>query len=165
MPIGIVCGDKDVMSLADPVSIKEKEARCAIGGGTFSANPVTMAAGLATLNFLKKNKQVYRKIDRLGSIARKGLAKIFAEEDIPCQVTGLNSIFLTHFGVDAVKDASDVANSNKKILAKYHLALMADHGIFFLPTKMGAFSYAHDENDVKRLLAATEKIAQSGILK
>lgn len=165
MPIGIVCGDKDVMSLADPVSIKEKEARCAIGGGTFSANPVTMAAGLATLNFLKKNKQVYRKIDRLGSMARKGLAKIFAEEDIQCQVTGLNSIFLTHFGVGTVRDASDVANSNKKILTKYHLALMADHGIFFLPTKMGAFSYAHDENDVKRLLAATEKIAQSGILK
>jgi glutamate-1-semialdehyde 2,1-aminomutase len=165
MPIGIVCGDKDVMSLADPVSIKEKEARCAIGGGTFSANPVTMAAGLATLNFLKKNRQVYTKIDRLGSMARKGIAKIFAEEDIPCQVTGLNSIFLTHFGVDAVRDASDVANSNKKTLTKYHLALTADHGIFFLPTKMGAFSYAHDENDVKKLLAATEKIAQSGILK
>jgi glutamate-1-semialdehyde 2,1-aminomutase len=164
MPIGIVCGDKEVMSLADPVSIKEKEARCAIGGGTFSANPVTMAAGLATLNFLKKNKQVYHKIDRLGSTARKGLAKIFADEGIQCQVTGLNSIFLTHFGMDAVKDANDVANSNKKILAKYHFALMADHGIFFLPTKMGAFSYAHDENDVKRLLAATEKIVQSGVL-
>ncbi len=165
MPIGIVCGDKEIMSLADPVSIKEKEARCAIGGGTFSANPMTMAAGLATLNFLKKNKQVYSKIDRLGNMARKGLSKIFVEEDISCQVTGLNSIFLTHFGVDTVKDASDVANSNKKTLAKYHLALMADHGIFFLPMKMGAFSYAHDESDVKKLLAATEKIAQSGILK
>jgi len=164
MPIGIVCGDKEIMSLADPVSIKEKEARCAIGGGTFSANPMTMAAGLATLNFLKKNKQVYSKIDRLGNMARKGLSKIFVEEDISCQVTGLNSIFLTHFGVDTVKDASDVANSNKKTLAKYHLALMADHGIFFLPMKMGAFSYAHDESDVKKLLAATEKIAQSGIL-
>jgi len=164
MPIGIVCGDKEIMSLADPVSIKEKEARCAIGGGTFSANPMTMAAGLATLNFLRKNKQVYSKIDRLGSMARKGLSKIFEQEGIPCQVTGLNSVFLTHFGVNAVKDASDVATSNKKILTKYHLALMADHGIFFLPMKMGAFSYAHDESDVKKLLAATEKIAQSGIL-
>jgi glutamate-1-semialdehyde 2,1-aminomutase len=42
---------------------------------------------------------------------------------------------------------------------------MANHGIFFLPTKMGAFSYAHDEGDVRRLLEATEKIMQSGILK
>jgi len=165
MPIGIVCGDKEVMSLADPVSIRDKEARCAIGGGTFSANPVTMTAGLATLNFLKKNKSVYSKIDRLGGMARKGLVKIFAESRIPCQVTGLGSIFLTHFGKEMVQDASDVATSNKELLAKYHLALMADHGIFFLPTKMGAFSYAHDEGDVMRLLTATEKIVESGFLK
>ena len=30
--------------------------------------------------------------------------------------------------------------------------------------KMGAISYAHEEADIKRLLAATEKIVQSGIL-
>jgi glutamate-1-semialdehyde 2,1-aminomutase len=165
MPIGIVCGDKEIMSLADPVSRKDKEARCAIGGGTFSANPVTMTAGLATLNFLKKNRQVYTKIDRLGGMARKGLSKIFADARIPCQVTGLGSIFLTHFGKEMVQDASDVATSDRELLTRYHLALMADHGIFFLPGKMGVLSYAHDEGDVKRLLAATEKIVQSGMFK
>src|SRR2546422_2635110 len=77
LPIGIVCGDKNIMSLADPVSRRDKQARCAIGGGTFSANPVTMTAGLATLTFLKKNRNVYDKIDRLGGMTRKGLNKIF----------------------------------------------------------------------------------------
>jgi glutamate-1-semialdehyde 2,1-aminomutase len=163
MPIGIVCGDKEIMSLADPVARKDKEARCAIGGGTFSANPVTMTAGLATLNFLKKNKGVYTKIDRLGNMARKGLTKIFAEAEIPCQVTGTGSIFLTHFRKDVVMNASDVATSDKALLAKYHFVLVADYGIFFLPTKMGALSYAHDEGDVKKLLAATEEIVQSGL--
>ena len=80
-------------------------------------------------------------------------------------MTGAGSIFMTHFTDVPIKDASDVATSNKRLLAKYHLALMAEHGIFFLPTKMGAFSYAHDETDVKRLLAATESIAESGLLK
>lgn len=165
MPIGIVCGDKEIMSLADPVSRKDKEARCAIGGGTFSANPVTMTAGLATLNFLKSNKQVYSKIDRLGVMARKGLSKIFEQAGIPCRVTGTGSIFLTHFGKEMVNDAIDVATSDRELLTKYHLALMADHEIFFLPGKMAAFSYAHDEGDVRRLLAATEKIVQSGLFK
>jgi glutamate-1-semialdehyde 2,1-aminomutase len=64
-----------------------------------------------------------------------------------------------------VQDAADVATSDRALLAKYHLALMANHGIFFLPGKMGAFSYAHDEGDVKRLLAATEEIVQSGLFK
>ena len=165
MPIGVVCGDREIMSLADPVSIKDKEARCAIGGGTFSANPATMTAGLATLNYLKKNKGVYTKIDRLGGMARKGLTKIFSEHGIPCQVTGTNSIFMTHFTDGSIRDAADVATSNKQLLTKYHMALMAEHGIFFLPTKMGAFSYAHDESDVKKLLAATESIAESGLLR
>jgi glutamate-1-semialdehyde 2,1-aminomutase len=165
MPIGIVCGDKDIMSLADPVSRRDKEARCAIGGGTFSANPLTMIAGLATLNFLKENRNVYNKIDRLGSMARKGLSKIFAEAGIRCHVTGLNSIFLVHFGKEVVQDASDVATSNKELLTRYHLALMADHGMFFLPCKMGALSYAHDEDDIKHLMVATEKIVLSGLFK
>jgi glutamate-1-semialdehyde 2,1-aminomutase len=159
MPIGILCGDKDIMSLADPIARADKESRCAVGGGTFSANPMTMTAGLATLNFLKKNKQqVYSKIDRLGGIARKGLAKLFAESEIPCQVTGLGSMFLTHFSKNVVMDATDVANSNRELLKRYHLALMANHGIFFLPTKMAALSFVHEESDIKKLLDATEKI-------
>jgi glutamate-1-semialdehyde 2,1-aminomutase len=64
-----------------------------------------------------------------------------------------------------VNDASDVSTSDRELLTRYHLALMADHGIFFLPGKMGAFSYAHDEGDIRRLLAATEKIVQSGLFK
>ncbi len=165
LPIGVVCGDKEIMSLADPVSRTGKEARCAIGGGTFSANPLTMAAGLATLNFLRSNPGVYSKINRLGESVRRGLAKIFAESQVPCEVTGTGSIFMPHFGRNEVHDANDVATSNKAALNKYHLSLMAEHEIFFLPGKMGAMSYAHDETDVKKLLAATEKICQSGILK
>jgi glutamate-1-semialdehyde 2,1-aminomutase len=159
MPIGIVCGDKEIMSLADPVSREDKEERCAVGGGTFSANPMTMTAGLATLNFLKKNKeQVYSKIDKLGGMARKSLDKIFAEAQITSQTTGVGSLFLTHFGKKDIQDATDVATSDVELLRKYHFALMANYGIFFLPTKMGTFSYAHEEGDVKRLLEATEKI-------
>lgn len=168
MPIGVVCGDREVMALSDPVSRNDKQVRCAIGGGTFSANPATMAAGLATLQFLKKNeRQVYGKVDRLGEMARKGLGRIFADARIPCSVTGTKSIFLTHFVDEGkqVENATDVATSDRARLARYHLALMAQHGIFFLPTKMGAMSYAHGEQDVRNLLSATEKIVQSRLFK
>ncbi|HEX2170756.1 MAG TPA: aspartate aminotransferase family protein [Nitrososphaera sp.] len=162
LPIGVLCGDKDIMSLADPVARVDKETRCAIGGGTFSANPMTMTAGLMTLDFLKRNKrQVYRKIDRLGAMARKGLTDLFADSGIPCQVTGVGSIFSTHFGTTAILNASDVAKSNRDLLRKYHLALMANYGIFFLPTKMAALSFAHEERDIQKLLDATENIIMS----
>jgi glutamate-1-semialdehyde 2,1-aminomutase len=147
------------MDLADPVARQDKEARCAIGGGTFSANPMTMRAGLETLNFLKKNEhKVYSKIDKLGVMARRGLDKLFSEAGITCKTTGVGSIFLSHFGKTNVHDATDAATSDRDLLKRYHLILIANHGIFFLPTKMGAFSYAHQESDVQTLLDATEKI-------
>ncbi len=168
LPIGVVCGSKELMSLADPVQRPDKEARCAIGGGTFSANPVTMTAGLATLNFLKKNKgSIYPKISRLGEMARNGLSKIFSDAKISCKVTGTHSVFLTHFVSDdrSIANATDVATSDKKKLIQYHTALMAEHGIFFLPTKMGAVSYVHEESDIKKLLSATQDIVDSGLFK
>ena len=168
LPIGVVCGDKDIMSLADPLLGKDKEFCCAIGGGTFSANPITMTAGLATINYLKKNKNsIYPKINSLGEETREGLAKIFSDSKINVEVTGTGSLFQIHFlneQVTSVKSAVDVAHSNRELLKKYNLALMANHGIFFLPLKMGAFSEAHDHNDVKRLLSATTSLLDLGFL-
>jgi glutamate-1-semialdehyde 2,1-aminomutase len=168
LPIGAVCGRKEVMSLADPVLMKEKQLRCAIGGGTFSANPLSMTAGLATLTHLKDNKiKVYEKLDRLGNLTRNGLTKIFSEAKIDAQITGAASLFLMHFLDDTSKkitNATDVAMSNNDLLRKYHTALMAYYGIFFLPLKMGTFSDSHDENDVKKLLSATRSIVSSGVL-
>jgi hypothetical protein len=47
---------------------------------------------------------------------------------------------------------------------KYHTALMANHGIFFLPLKMGTFSESHAESDVKKLLSVTRSIISSGVI-
>jgi glutamate-1-semialdehyde 2,1-aminomutase len=164
----VVCGDKDIMSLADPILRKNKELCCAIGGGTFSANPITMTAGLATINYLKKNKNsIYMKINSLGEETRKGLGRIFSDSKINAEVTGIGSLFQIHFlneRVTRINSAVDVALSDRELLKKYNLALMANHGIFFLPLKMGAFSEAHDQYDVKRLLSATTSLLDLGFL-
>lgn len=168
LPIGVVCGDKNIMSLANPIIRKEKENCCAIGGGTFSANPVTMTAGLATINHLRKNKDsIYPKIDNLGNEVRKGLSKIFSDSKINVKVTGIGSLFQVHFLnelVTSITNAIDVALSNRELSKKYSLALMANHGIFFLPLKMGALSEAHNQYDVKKLLSATKSLLDSGFL-
>jgi glutamate-1-semialdehyde 2,1-aminomutase len=169
LPIGVVCGQSDVMSLCDPTLWTTKQECCAIGGGTFSANPITMTAGLSTIKYLQKNKNaIYSKIDKLGDYARKGLAKIFSEANIEVEITGMGSLFLVHFlndRVSKINNPSDVALSNKAKLITYHRELISKHGIFFLPCKMGAFSYVHSYNDVKKILLATASIIESGILK
>ena len=165
-PIGVVCGDKDIISVADPIIRKNKQNCCAIGGGTFSANPVTMTAGLATIHYLRKNKDIiYPKINNLGNEVRRGLCKVFSNSKINVEVTGTGSLFQIHFLnklVSSIRTAEHVALSDRELSKKYSLALMANHGIFFLPLKMGAISEAHNRYDVKTLVLATESLLEMG---
>ena len=171
MPVGLVCGSKEIMSLAEPILRDQKYKRCSIGGGTFSANPATMSAGLSTLNYLKSNKQtIYTKLNSLGEQLRKRLTRLFNDSKINVKVTGMGSLFMPHFlgrrdnNKDKVDNALDVATANQKLLHMYHISLMARHNIFFLPGKMGCFSDAHNTNDLERLISATEAIVESGVL-
>jgi len=167
LPIGVVCGKKEIMKVANPVENRNKEQLCYIGGGTFSSNPLTMTAGYATLDYISKNRQtVYNKINKLGDIARNGLKKLFSDYGLKTEVTGIGSLFLTHFlsnKVSEITNANDVALSDNDTLTKYHFSLMAKYGILFLTHKMGAISIVHDVKDIQSLINATEKIIESDI--
>ena len=168
LPIGVLCGDRDIMSLCDPVGREKGEIACYIGGGTFAANPLTMTAGLATLKYIKENKlNIYPRINKIGNRIRKGLNNVFSEGQIDVDVTGVGSLFMTHFlndNIRKISSAQDVALSDKVLLKKYHFALMVKHNIFFLPEKMGSISSLHTLNDADLLIDATEQIVQSQLL-
>lgn len=159
-PIGVICGKDEVMQAAN-TSLHKKLDRAYIGGGTFSANPITMTSGSAMLSFLKKNKSVYSKIGKLGQHVRKELDKIFDGRVI---TTGIGSLFMTHFvsnGVTQIRNASDAALCDIDMLHRYHFDMIAKDGIFFLPGKLGAFSYYHSQSDVKDLAEASNRFSAS----
>lgn len=156
MPVGAVCGREEVMRLCN-TSEMSREDRCYVGGGTFSANPVTMAAGAATLKVLKESPIEYERIGALGRRARDELGRILGPG---VAVTGRGSLFMTHFladGINVVRNAADAARCDQDTLRQYHMYLMGCHGIFFLPGKLGAISTAHASEDVERLAAATRE--------
>lgn len=156
MAIGVMCGKKEIMKYADTTG-KKKSERSYVGGGTFSANPASMTAGFATLSHLKSKKSIYSKINDLGEFARKELAKTFDDRAI---VTGKGSLFMTHFasnGVTEITNSSQAAKCDGSMLQKYHFKLIAYDGVFFLPGKLGAISYAHTKEDIKKMVKASEE--------
>ncbi len=160
LPIGALSGKKEIMQLTSPTLPIAR--RCNIGGGTFSANPLTMVAGLATLEYLKDHLSIYDKLNRLGNLVRSEIDKIMHSNNIRTETTGFGSLFLTHFlndNIDHIKNARDASLCNTKLQRLYHLALMC-YNIFFLPGKLGAISVMHDDEDIKELLRTTEVIAQ-----
>ena len=157
MAIGVICGKKEIMQMADTTG-KKKSERSYVGGGTFSANPASMVAGFTTLSELKNSKSIYSKINDLGEYARKELSKSF---DGSVLVSGKGSLFMTHFidnGVTEIKTAADVAKCNNSKLVKYHFQMIAKDGIFFLPGKLGAISNAHTKSDINQMIKASEEI-------
>ena len=155
MAIGVMCGKKEIMEFADTTK-KKKSERSYVGGGTFSANPISMTAGFTTLSELKSKKSIYSKINNLGECAKKELSKVFEGRVV---ITGKGSLFMTHFlkdGITEIKNSSDAAKCNSKLLTKYHFKMISEDGIFFLPGKLGAISNAHTKEDIKKMIIASE---------
>lgn len=164
LPIGAISGRSDILSLADPSAGRPKVERAWIGGGTFSANPMTASAGLATLNYLSKsNAEIYGKLEMMGITARKGIDEVLEDRGLKAKTTGLGSLLVTHFLRSDQKDienASDSYSSDRILQERFYLSLM-NYGIFFLPTHLGAISTEHTEEDIRKLISAAHEVASN----
>lgn len=155
-PIGAFSARRDIMEKVD--TLLYERPRHSFHGGTFTANPMSMTAGLATLQLLEDG-QLINNLNHTGEKIREQLQEIFEAKDVEAQVTGAGSLLNTHFTAEEVRDARAVANADQKAQIDYHLNLITN-GVFFLPTHTGALSTAHSERDIQKLLSVTEEYAR-----
>jgi len=155
-PVGAFCGRKEIMERLDTTLYQRPQY--SFHGGTFTANPITMTAGLATLNLLEDGSLIDR-LNTLGEKIRKKLKEIFESCSLNVQVTGTSSLFSIHFTREEVKDANAAFRADRRKLMKYHLNLI-ENGVFFLPTHIGALSTSHSEEDIEKLFEETENYAR-----
>ncbi|WP_345892356.1 aspartate aminotransferase family protein [Mesorhizobium amorphae] len=90
LPIGAIGGRSEVMAVFDAGSGRPVLPQ----GGTFSANPLSMAAGLAAMEAL--DSAAFDHLERLGDRLRDGLKRIIARHGAPLSVTGAASLFRIH---------------------------------------------------------------------
>ena len=155
-PVGAFASRKEIIDHMNPMLYERP--RFSFHGGTFCANPVTMTAGLATLKLLQDG-QLLNELNKRGNNLRQKLSDIFERNRVDVQVTGVGSLFHTHFTREKVKDVRDVFRADRGKLLNYHMHLIMN-GVFFLPTRTGALSTAHSENDIERLLTEAEIFAK-----
>ena len=156
-PVGAIVGKREIMERLD-ATIYKRPQLC-FHGGTFSANPITMTAGLTMLRLLE-NGTIIHQLNRRGTKLRQQLREIFERNQIDVQVMGEGSLFLVHFTREGIKDIYGVSRADKQRLDNYCTTLMMN-GVFFLPRKLGALSKAHTEADLEKLLTKTEYFAKN----
>ena len=90
LPIGAIAGRADVMQMFDA-----EEKRPAVPqGGTFSANPMSMTAGLAAMEHL--DHAAFAHLERLGEKLRTQLVQAIQRWQVAFSVTGAGSLFRIH---------------------------------------------------------------------
>ncbi len=155
-PISALGGRADLMDM-----FSTTPGRPAFFAGTFNGHPAMAAAALATIEKLER-EPVHEHVFRLGQRARLGLQQVYDSLDLPVVVTGFGSVFVTYFLQGPVETYTDLLVNDVELFTGYRRELMK-HGIFELPLnlKRSHVSYAHTEEDIDRLLAATEQAVKA----
>jgi glutamate-1-semialdehyde 2,1-aminomutase len=156
LPIGVVCGRRDVMERMDHTRYSGLEY--AYHGGTFAGNAITLTAGLATMYVLER-APVYELIDGLGSKLREGLNTIFEENGFEAQTTGIGSLLAIHTTQKGpLEDANCYAVADRDLSRKMFSYLLENGILMLLPDMLhGAISYSHSDDDVERLVSTIER--------
>jgi glutamate-1-semialdehyde 2,1-aminomutase len=106
-------------------------------GGTFNGNPMTMAAGLATLEEL--TPEAYERLEGMGHDLKGKLDALFGELGAAVQVNQVGSIFNIHFADAPVTDYAATSRSDQDRAARLHLAAL-NHGMALAGRCMGCLS-------------------------
>ena len=166
LPGGAVCGRKDIMGELDFDREGRANKEKIYHPGTFNANPVSAAAGLATLDILRRDDACAAAGDFAKSL-RNALNDLFATRGVPWAVYGRSSVF--HIFLNAQNlpldqrrfeasnlDAGQFFGQDPEQVRLFRLALMTG-GVDLAPWPGGMCSSAHDTEHLERTLAAFDQ--------
>ncbi len=151
MPVGAFGGRDDIMSMWDP----SEDGAVIQHAGTFNGNPMTAAAGIATLENLTPEKYEY--LDQLGESLRSKLRALFAELEVPMGVTGMASLFALQFTSTKVVDYRTFATNDKNMLNTMFIGLL-NEGFLMSNRCAGNVSTVHTEDDVDAFVTAVRNV-------
>lgn len=150
MPVGAFAASSEIMSCVAPEG-KVYQA------GTLSANPVAMAAGLATIKECLKEDFYTSQGQRTGYLVAS-LNDFLSENELPVQLVQQASIFWLAFDRSRIVKASQIDPAGMNYFKKMH-KLLLEEGVYLGPSgyEVGFVSAAHDLSVLDRAIDAFKK--------
>ncbi|MGN1134077.1 MAG: aminotransferase class III-fold pyridoxal phosphate-dependent enzyme, partial [Oscillospiraceae bacterium] len=139
MPLAVYGGKREIMECVAPLGSVYQ-------AGTLSGNPVAVAAGIATIQELESNPQIYDALEEKS-----------AEIESAMKYAGINvnrqGSLLTAFFTDSpVTDYDSARTSDTNKYADYYRYLL-NNGIYTAPSQFEAMfvSFAHSDEDIDHI--------------
>jgi len=123
MPVGAFASRDEIMDYLSPNGAIYQ-------AGTLSGNPVAMAAGLKSLQKLKNDKKIYKRLNAKAVRLTKGLKKAAKNNNIPLQVDTRGSMFGFFFCDKKPTNMKDVGKCDFDRFATFHNEMLKK-GFYF----------------------------------
>jgi glutamate-1-semialdehyde 2,1-aminomutase len=152
LPCGAFGGRAEIMNLLAPLGPVYQ-------AGTLSGNPLVMAAGLATVGYLREHRgEIYPKLESLSAAVADGVATAAREAGIPMTMNRVGAMFTWFFTGEPVTDFAAASRSDPKRFAAFHRAML-DAGVWLPPSQFEAafLSTAHTESDIRETIDAARR--------
>ncbi len=148
LPVGAYGGSKHLMSHIAPEGPVYQ-------AGTLSGNPVAMAAGLATMRILDREK-AWTKLEELGALLEKEVGAALADVSTPWKVIRVGSIVWLSFQAGEAPRSAEVLDQNvgARFAPLFHA--MLDRGVYLPPSAFEVMflSLAHTPEDISKFAKA-----------
>jgi len=147
LPIGIVAGKKQVMACIRDQSL--------FMGGTFSANPLSMCAGLSLLKLLIKSPSVYTQLEKAGEYFRNVINSFCQENNINAHMMGVSSLSRLVFCkplISSRRERDELEVAWVKQADFYQL--LKDHGVYIGGNRINFLSSKHTPEVMNRVIEA-----------
>jgi glutamate-1-semialdehyde 2,1-aminomutase len=155
LPVGAYGGRRDIMDLMAPVGNVYQ-------AGTLSGNPIATAAGIATLEALKR-PGTYAELERKSRALEEGLREAFASTGVAVTLTRVGSLLTAFFAKGAVTDYASAGRSDSRAYARFFHGML-ERGVYLAPSQFEAafVSLAHTAKDIERTVKAAAETLSSG---
>ena len=155
LPVGAFGGRLDIMAVND-----QRRSEFVMHAGTYNANPMTLAAGLAAMRLLTREKT--EEINRRGDYLRNRINEIAESKGVPICASGVGSLLQVHTGYSPPKSFRE-AISRPMDAQGLLFYLMLERGCFLAPGRctMNISTAIKDEDIAKiesALIASIEEL-------
>ena len=106
--------------------------------GTLSGNPLAMRAGLTTLELLKKDNELFERLDDKTEKLHIGIQSLIEQKGLPHQFNRLGSMLSLHFTETPVMDFESAALGNNDHFKAYFHGMLK-RGIYLPPSAFESY--------------------------
>ena len=151
LPVAAFAGRADLMKRVAPEGPVYQ-------AGTYSGNPLAMAAGAAALQVLDEDPGIFRRAEARATLLASGLKEILERRGLAGTVNSVGSMWTVFFGPRRVATMSDVRAADRERYARFFRGML-DRGVYLPPSQFeSAFlSDAHTDADIDRTLEAADE--------